>query len=157
MAPHASASFVLDPRLKSDCIYIDDLALCRVLLMDDAQYPWLILVPRIANISEIHQLNTNEQQQLICESSALSKAMARRFGPDKMNIANLGNIVSQLHLHLVARFKNDPAWPGPVWGHAESIPYTQIQRENRQQLVQELVSEAKGSVLSGDQIPYHRY
>ena len=150
MARHASTSFVLDPRLKRDCIHIDDLPLCRVMLMDDAQYPWLVLVPRIANISEIHQLNTNEQRQLICESSALSEAMARRIEPDKMNVANLGNIVSQLHLHLVARFKTDPAWPGPVWGHAQSIPYTQMQAENRRQLVQELISEAKDSVHAGD-------
>ena len=125
-------SFQLDPQLKHDCILIGDLTLCRVLLVNDAQYPWLILVPRVADISEIHQLNQNHQQQLIHESGMLSESMAMHFEADNVNLANLGNIVSQLHIHLIARFRHDPAWPGPVWGHAPAVAYNPLQLESRQ-------------------------
>lgn len=147
MAHAGGSAFTLDPQLKRDGILIGDLALCRVLLMDNAQYPWLILIPRVANVSEIYQLNLSKQQQLMCESSALSEAMARHFQPDKMNLANLGNIVSQLHLHLVARFKHDPAWPGPVWGHGRPIPYGQLQLKNQLRELRKLVSGVKASML----------
>lgn len=148
MAQPTRPSFVLDPQLKCDCIHVDDLALCRVLLMNDAQYPWLILVPRVAGVSEIYQLSLNDQLQLMRESSALSEAMAGHFEPDKMNLANLGNMVSQLHLHLVARFRDDPAWPGPVWGHGRIIPYEKIQLKKQLQALQKLVSKTKASANS---------
>lgn len=146
MAQHISPCFVLNPQLESDCIHISDLTLCRVLLMNNAQYPWLILVPRITGISEIYQLNLSNQQQLMRESSALSQAMAGHFNPDKMNLANLGNIVSQLHVHLVARFIDDPAWPGPIWGHGELVRYTQTQIESQRPELQKLVWKVKESL-----------
>jgi len=118
-------SFRLDPRLEKDCLILADLPLSRVLLMNDARYPWLILVPRRAHIREIFELSPAQQQQLNTESSALAKAMSVAFHAKKMNVANLGNIVSQLHLHLIARFEKDPAWPGPAWGHSPAIPYTE--------------------------------
>lgn len=148
MAQATRPSFTLDPQLKRDCIHVGDLALCRVLLMNDAQYPWLILVPRVAGVSEIYQLSLNDQQQLMRESSALSEAMAGYFEPDKMNLANLGNIVSQLHLHLVARFRDDPAWPGPVWGHGRIISYEKTKLKNQLPALQKLVSKIKAGTIS---------
>ena len=116
-------NFVLDERLRADTVAVGDWPLSRVLLMNDSQYPWLILVPRRAGVSEIYQLDGADQQQLMLESCALSAAMAEHFQADKMNVANLGNIVAQLHLHHIARRKNDPAWPGPVWGKLPPQPY----------------------------------
>ena len=133
MAIPTDPTFKLDPRLEQDCLTITDLPLSRILLMDDARYPWLILVPRCANITEIFELSEAQQQQLMAESSALSKAMTTHFQPRKMNVANLGNIVSQLHLHFIARFEDDPAWPGAVWGHSPAIPYSEpalVERHN---------------------------
>ena len=140
LTPH---SFQLDPQLKSDSIEVAELALSRLLLINDSQYPWLVLVPRIADISEIHQLSDVDQQQLIRESSALSAAMAMYFKADKMNIANLGNIVSQLHLHVIARFEHDPAWPAPVWGKHPAIAYDAEQLRQRLIEMQNLVSGIK--------------
>lgn len=142
MTQAARPAFVLDPQLERDCFLIGDLALCQVLLMNDARYPWLILVPRVADISEIYQLNLADQQQLLTESSALSKAMSRHFQADKMNIASLGNIVSQLHMHLIVRFEHDPAWPGPVWGQGTPVHYHPIQLDNRRQEMQSIISKA---------------
>lgn len=132
-------AFTLDPRLGADCVEIGDLRLSRLLLMDDAQYPWLILVPRRAGITEIYQLKHNDQQQLLAESSALAEAMARYYQPAKMNVANLGNIVSQLHLHHIARFNDDPAWPGPVWGQHPALPYTDAQQQQTRRDIDELL------------------
>jgi len=124
-------AFELDPRLQSDTVVVGELKLCRVLLMNDARYPWLILVPRLHNIRELFELSPTQQQQLMQESTLLSQAMAASFRADKMNIANLGNIVEQLHIHLIARFKSDPAWPGPVWGHSAAVHYTQSTHTKR--------------------------
>jgi diadenosine tetraphosphate (Ap4A) HIT family hydrolase len=99
-------------------------ALCRLLLMRDANYPWCILVPDRDGVTEIHQLSETDQQQLMRESSQLSMAMEAAFKPDKLNIAALGNVVPQLHVHHVARFETDPAWPAPVWGRVAAKPYT---------------------------------
>jgi len=98
--------------------------LCYLLLVRDANYPWFILVPERADITEIYQLSKNDQAQLLRESSALSAMLAERFLPDKLNIAALGNLVPQLHLHHVVRYRGDPAWPGPVWGKHAAKPYT---------------------------------
>lgn len=114
--------------------------------MNDARYPWLILVPRCVNIREIFELSAPQQQQLMAESSALAEAMSNQFQPQKMNVANLGNIVSQLHLHHIARYEDDPAWPGPVWGHSPAIPYTEkalLQIQTRlQSMLSRLVLDA---------------
>ena len=116
-------SFNLDARLQKDTVWMGDFPLSRVLLMNEARYPWFILVPRVDSVSEIYQLSSSDQIQLLGESVSLLKWMSEAFIPDKMNVAAIGNIVRQLHLHHVARKVGDPAWPRPVWGMHEPIPY----------------------------------
>ncbi|MBQ4668011.1 HIT domain-containing protein [Aeromonas hydrophila] len=115
--------FELHSRLQADTRLLGDLPLCRVLLAKDSQYPWLILVPRVANLREIHHLAPAQQQQLMEESCAVATLMEQALRPDKINVAALGNLVPQLHLHHVARFSTDKAWPGPIWGAYPSVPY----------------------------------
>ena len=115
--------FELHPRLQADTQILGDLPLCRVLLAKDSQYPWLILVPRIAGLREIHHLPPEQQQQLMQESCAVATLREEALNPDKINVAALGNLVPQLHLHHVARFSTDAAWPGPIWGAHHAIPY----------------------------------
>ena len=114
----------LHPRLQKDCLLVGRFTLCRLLLMQDANYPWFILVPDREGISEIYQLSGEDQVQLLRESSRLSAVLVERFHADKLNIATLGNVVPQLHVHHVVRYRDDPAWPAPVWGHAPARPYT---------------------------------
>ena len=114
----------LHPQLAKDCLEIARLPLSRVLLMNDEQYPWIILVPDRDDITEIHQLSERDQQHLMRESSAISRALKEQFDADKINIGMLGNIVPQLHVHHIARFRNDAAWPGPVWGRHPAIEYS---------------------------------
>ena len=106
----------LHPQLAKDCFEFARLPLCRVLLMDDEQYPWIILVPDRDDMTEIFQLSEADQQQLMRESSAISRALHTQFKADKINIGALGNMVPQLHIHHIARYTDDAAWPGPVWG-----------------------------------------
>lgn len=106
----------LHPQLAADSCGVGDFPLSRLLLMNDAQYPWCILVPRIAGARELHRLDDADQLQLLRESTALSRGMEAVFAPHKMNVAALGNVVPQLHIHHVARYRGDPAWPAPVWG-----------------------------------------
>jgi len=113
----------LDERLKQDCHLLGSFELCSLLLLDDSNYPWFILVPMREQITEIHQLTENDQQQLLKESMNFSRCLEDVFQPDKLNIAALGNVVPQLHIHHIARYKNDPCWPAPVWGAVEAIPY----------------------------------
>ncbi len=108
--------FTLHPQLERDTIFIADLPLSRALLMNNHLFPWVILVPREPQIQEIMQLAVSQQHQLMDEITAVSQAMQAIFSPDKLNIAALGNQVPQLHIHIIARFKNDTAWPNPVWG-----------------------------------------
>ncbi len=115
--------FQLHPRLAADTVDLGRLRLCRVLLMNDARFPWCILVPERPQVTEIHQLSDADQVTLIRESSFVAARMADAFGADKMNVAALGNIVPQLHLHHVARRQGDAAWPGPVWGSGAAVPY----------------------------------
>lgn len=115
--------FALHTQLAKDCVLIGDLPLSRVLLMNDANYPWLVLVPRREEIVELFQLPRIDQQQLLDEVAQVSAALAGHFRADKMNIAALGNIVPQLHIHIVARFRDDAAWPRPVWGTVPAKPY----------------------------------
>lgn len=115
--------FTLDPQLARDTLPIGDLPLCRLLLMNDATYPWFILVPRRADIREIYQLAAVDQQQLLAESSQLARLLAEQFFADKLNIAALGNLVPQLHVHHLVRYRTDPAWPKPVWGLLPAKPY----------------------------------
>lgn len=116
--------FHLHPRLAADTFHLGDFPLCRVLLMNDAQYPWLVLVPRRADLREVHELSEADQQQLLRESSWVSRQLDEALQAEKMNVANLGNVVSQLHWHVVARFVDDPAWPAPIWGRNPVVPYT---------------------------------
>ncbi|MBV0932214.1 HIT domain-containing protein [Marinobacterium weihaiense] len=119
--------FELAPQLITDTIALGDFPLCRLLLMNDSQYPWLILVPRRAGVTELYHLPANEQQQLMHEVSELSETLADLFQARKMNVATLGNMVPQLHVHVIARQESDPAWPGPVWGRVPAVPYTDEQ------------------------------
>lgn len=115
--------FELDSRLARDCLVVGDFSLCRLLLMNDSLYPWCILVPRVADVQEIYQLDEADQQQLLIESSFLTGMLKMLFLADKMNIAALGNVVSQLHIHHIARYHGDAAWPAPVWGKHAARPY----------------------------------
>jgi diadenosine tetraphosphate (Ap4A) HIT family hydrolase len=116
--------FELDQQLDKDTFFIASLPLCDALLMNDARYPWVILVPRKAGLTEVFQLSESEQRQLMKESSSVAETLSTLVSADKMNIAALGNVVSQLHIHHVARYKQDEAWPAPVWGKGDAVPYT---------------------------------
>jgi len=111
-------------QLLADCRLIGRFRLCHLLLLLDANYPWFILVPDRDGITEIHQLPDADQQQLIHESSRFARVLEVVFEPDKLNIAALGNLVPQLHIHHIARYRNDPAWPAPVWGRVAPRPYS---------------------------------
>lgn len=115
--------FELHPRLAQDCVPLGRFLLSRLLLMNERRYPWFILVPEVAGVSEIHELSGPDQAQLMAESSALSRVLAAAFRADKMNIAAIGNLVPQLHLHHVVRYRDDAAWPLPVWGRFQPSPY----------------------------------
>lgn len=115
--------FVLDPRLAADTLLLGHFAVSRVLLMNDRQFPWLILVPARQGASELFDLAEVDRQQLMDEISASAAVLAETTQPTKINVAALGNIVRQLHVHIVARFEGDPAWPGPVWGRLPPVPY----------------------------------
>ena len=116
--------FKLDERLFKDTVVLGDFTLCRVLLMNDSRYPWLILVPRRAGISELFELNMAEQQQLWQETSYVGQVLKDVFQADKINIATLGNVVKQLHMHIVVRMQDAAAWPAPVWGNGAAQAYT---------------------------------
>lgn len=116
--------FELDPVLVKDTYVLGDFPLCRLLLAKDANYPWFILVPRRVGATELYHLSEKDQFQLIRESSFLAENLADLFGARKMNVATIGNMVSQLHMHHVVRYEKDAAWPKPIWGAAESVPYT---------------------------------
>ncbi len=123
--------FVLHERLAADTITLADWPLCRVLLMNDASYPWLILVPRRAGLTEIHELAADGRNTLIEEVARASLALTSGFQPDKINVGALGNMVPQLHIHVIARFRSDPAWPGPVWGKQPPVPYESAALQER--------------------------
>ena len=106
--------FTLDSRLQQDCLLVGDFPLCHLLMMNDASYPWFILVPRREEVSELFQLGVDEQRQLWEETTFLAETLKDTFGADKMNIATLGNVVSQLHMHVIVRRREDAAWPAPV-------------------------------------------
>ena len=119
--------FALDQRLQQDTLVIGDFPLCRLLLSNDSNYPWFILVPRINGISEVFQLDVADQQKLWEETTGLAQLLNDGLGADKMNIGALGNVVSQLHVHVIVRKRDDVAWPAPVWGKHPARPYTQEQ------------------------------
>ncbi|WP_181699932.1 HIT domain-containing protein [Chthonobacter albigriseus] len=116
--------FALDPRLSADTKVLGDLALCRLLLMNDATWPWLVLVPRRAGLVELIDLDRESRVLLMDEIAIVSSALKAATEPVKLNVAALGNMVRQLHVHVIARFDTDPAWPGPVWGRVPARPYS---------------------------------
>lgn len=116
--------FSLDSRLQNDSIILGDFTLSRLLLMNDKQFPWFTLVPRRENKQEVYQLNESDQSQLWLESRVLSIALMDIYHGDKLNLAAIGNIVSQLHLHHVVRFKDDICWPKPIWGQVPMKNYS---------------------------------
>jgi len=121
--------FGLHSQLAADCTAVGDLPLCRLLLMDDANYPWCILVPRRPGVREIHDLVEADQAALLREVTRVSVAMQSLFAADKMNVAALGNVVPQLHVHVIARRVGDAAWPRPVWGAVARRPYAEAERD----------------------------
>ena len=129
MSRVAEACFELDPRLAADTAFVADWQLCRVLLMDDTRFPWLVLVPRRAGAVELDDLAGGEPMQLTHEIRRAMKALRGAAECDKLNIGALGNVVRQLHVHVVARRKHDAAWPGPVWGHGRAQRYTPEARD----------------------------
>ncbi|KFX68639.1 histidine triad (HIT) protein [Pseudomonas taeanensis MS-3] len=119
--------FALDSRLQQDTVPVGDFPLCRLLLMNDAHYPWFILVPRREDVSELFQLDADDQRVLWQETTQLAEVLKDTFAADKMNVATLGNVVSQLHMHVVVRRREDAAWPAPVWGKQPAQPYSDEQ------------------------------
>jgi len=127
----ASVTFSLHPQLARDCHRLGRFELSVLLLMNDAQYPWCILVPQRENLREIYELDQAGQALLLRESVALGRALMAAFRGDKLNVAALGNMVPQLHLHHIVRHAGDPAWPAPVWGKLPARPYTAAEFEQR--------------------------
>lgn len=122
--------FELHPQLAADTLVVGDFPLCRLLLMNDSSYPWLILVPRRPNVREIFELSEADQQQLLKESSQLSRVLQDQFNADKLNVAALGNMVPQLHVHHIVRYRTDSSWPKPVWGQHPATPYSAAKAED---------------------------
>lgn len=123
-------AFSLHERLAADCSVLEDWPLCRVLLMNDARYTWLILVPRRENITEVHQLSAKDRQQAMEEMNRAALALTSIAPVDKINIGALGNMVPQLHLHVIARMTTDEAWPAPVWGVGTPVPYEEDAKQD---------------------------
>ena len=124
-------SFAIDPRLAADTHAIGALPFSELLLMDDARFPWVILVPRIAGARELIDLDEGDQRLLLGEIDHVARALETLLHPDKLNIAALGNVVPQLHVHVIARFTTDAAWPNPVWGRGERMAYGEHERAAR--------------------------
>ena len=130
--------FQIHQTLQQDCIILDKLELCYLLLMNDANYPWFILVPARAGVSEIFQLNEADQSLLLQESTRLAAYIYRNFNAHKINIAALGNVVPQLHIHHIVRYQDDACWPKPVWGQQPSIAYSEDQVNEIRAVMQDL-------------------
>ncbi len=129
--------FKLDPRLEGDTIKIADLDTCELRLMDDSRWPWLILVPRLEGAVEWHELFTDQRQDIDFEISNVASILKSLTGCQKINIASLGNVVSQLHIHIVTRNEGDPNWPAPVWGFGEKVAYKPEQSAQLIETIQE--------------------
>lgn len=134
-------SFELDPKLAQDSTYVCELPLSQVRLSHNAAFPWIILIPKQSNLIEIIDLSMSDQGQLWNEINQASHVMRNLFSPTKLNVANLGNVVAQLHIHIIARFKTDKAWPGPVWNSQVDASYLP---QDLPQMVNQLASAFKG-------------
>ncbi|WP_206485333.1 HIT family protein [Thalassotalea sp. G2M2-11] len=122
-----NTSFTLHHLLQRDCLELIDFPLSKLLVMNDSQYPWFVLVPKVENIKDIYQLDWADQQQLLNESSLLSELLMQVFNGDKMNVAALGNVCPQLHVHHIVRFEEDKAWPKPIWGEHPMQAYSEAE------------------------------
>lgn len=123
MLPRTMSGFELDARLDADSRPFLWLGLCELRIMDDNRWPWMILVPQRSGIEEVHDLTPLDQAMLTFETNLTAEALKRATGCLKINTGALGNIVRQLHIHVIARFEGDPNWPGPVWGQGQRIPW----------------------------------
>ena len=128
---NAECQFALDPQMEQDTRFITRLALSRVLLMNDARYPWVILVPERTCAVEIIDLGETDRAMLLAEICQVSEALRQLHRPHKLNVAALGNQVRQLHIHVIARQTDDAAWPGPVWGVGTATPYEEYEAAER--------------------------
>lgn len=118
-----SASFTLHPRLRADTIPIGELPLSAALLVNDARFPWLMLVPQRPDLGELTDLSEADSSALMEEIRVATRVMLALAKPDKVNVGALGNVVAQLHVHVIGRYRSDPAWPNPVWGFGDPQPY----------------------------------
>jgi diadenosine tetraphosphate (Ap4A) HIT family hydrolase len=134
--------FSVHRQLAMDSIALGSFELCQLRLINDCQYPWFILIPQRTNIQEIYQLTTQDQSLLIKESSFLAEQLARLFKADKLNIAAIGNVVPQLHLHHVVRYQTDIAWPKPIWGLSSMQAYSATLLEQRIEEVKQQLGPA---------------
>ena len=124
MGRHSNpAHYALHPQLAADTHPLATLELCELRLMDDANYPWLVLVPRVADARELIDLDAAQRHRLTDEIDLAGRTLRTAFAPFKLNVAALGNLVPQLHVHVIARYQDDPAWPAPVWGRVAARPY----------------------------------
>jgi diadenosine tetraphosphate (Ap4A) HIT family hydrolase len=140
MSRHAPpARYELHPQLAADTHPLATLELCELRLMDDANYPWLILVPRVPNARELVDLDAAQRHQLTDEIDLAARLLRDGFRPHKLNVAALGNLVPQLHVHVIAREENDPAWPAPVWGRVAARPYPPEMLVERVRLLRSLL------------------
>ena len=132
-------AFSLDKRIERDSFLLAELPLCQLRLQNDQRYPWLVLVPKIDNVTEVHDLNEQQVIQLIKESSSVSRVLKDLTDCKKVNVANLGNVCEQLHWHIVARNEADLTWPGPIWGVGNAIPWDEKKRLEFSQSLLELL------------------
>ncbi len=142
-------AFTLHSQLSKDTIAVGNLPLCQILLMNDARFPWLVLVPRREGVSEAFDLSMKNQQLLWQEAALVAEKLKTLTGADKMNIAALGNQVPQLHVHVIARFQDDPAWPAPVWGFGKTVAYPQKEQLKAVADLQDLFA---GFLVSGQKV-----
>ena len=133
--------FELHEKLAADTHSLGSSGLCEIRIMNDSTWPWVILVPKVEDVREIYELSKIQQIRLLGDASNLSEGMMQVFRGDKMNVAALGNMVPQLHIHLIVRHEGDPAWPGPVWGTQVPVPYTEEQLEAVRKKLQPLLAK----------------
>lgn len=125
-----TGAFRLDPRIEASTLAFGRSALCSLRIMNDRRFPWLVLIPERPDLREIHDLEPGLRTELTEEIAAVSRALQAATGAEKINIGTLGNIVPQLHVHVIGRFQDDPAWPGPVWGFYAAVPYERTEADD---------------------------
>lgn len=130
-------AFQLHPRLADDTQVVGELPLCRLLLMNDRRFPWCVLVPRQASLRELYDLSADDLTRLMTEVVTVSRALETHCRAFKINVGALGNLVPQLHVHVVGRREGDDAWPGPVWGHGQALPYEEAEAARLRKSLQE--------------------